>query len=427
MSNSSDSKMPSASADSFDYFLDKATGLWTVTWFERDTTNTLVKRTDPQRFRKEARAKERVRQHRKEVAKLKPHARWDDYRGKYILVWYEGDPPRQRRSSLGTADKSEIPARMERKLAELGLGFASQRLTVAAMLDRYLADVLINRSAATRAAFVRTSQRLQQWLGGSRAVTDVDETALAEYRDHRLQVIQPSSFSVEATHWNAAVRWHQRKKLLAADEQVALVELPKVPHRERLSISKDDHTLILEALRADRLSRKTNAHRPSSLEIYTTMVRYTGGRSCFYDDLQWSQVDWANQVIDFQPAGATVSANKRRPKVPIAAELLPFLQEIFALRQPGEDHVLWQRGRRITSRLNYFARSKLAQADNPRLRELAPVLHSHAFRRSYITWAVSAGLSTSLIARVTGNSPAVIEKYYFAYRPDMGRVVVDRV
>ena len=334
MSNSSDSKMPSASADSFDYFLDKATGLWTVTWFERDTTNTLVKRTDPQRFRKEARAKERVRQHRKEVAKLKPHARWDDYRGKYILVWYEGDLPRQRRSSLGTADKSEIPARMERKLAELGLGFASQRLTVAAMLDRYLADVLINRSAATRAAFVRTSQRLQQWLGGSRAVTDVDETALAEYRDHRLQVIQPSSFSVEATHWNAAVRWHQRKKLLAADEQVALVELPKV-HRERLSISKDDHTLILEALRADRLSRKTNAHRPSSLEIYTTMVRYTGGRSCFYDDLQWSQVDWANQVIDFQPAGATVSANKRRPKVPIAAELLPFLQEIFALANPA--------------------------------------------------------------------------------------------
>lgn len=418
----------SATADHFEHRLDKKTGLWTVSWFDRENDGTLVTRLDPQQFRKEERARERIKQLRREVERLRPTVRLCPNRNLYVLHVYIGDPPRLTRRSLGTRDPDEVPARMEKVLAKLGLGEQVSQLTIGAMMDQYMADGLQSAVVAVRRSFVRLSHNLQDFLGRHKNVYDIKDADLAAYLEHRAASVSAASLRVETGFWNAAVRWHMRKKLFADGKTVPLMERPQVPHKDKLLLAKDDHSALVEAAKTWRKNhRKQDRSRPGSLEIYLNMVRYTGGRSCFYDDLQWSQVDFANGMIDFQPAGVVVAANKRRPTVPIAAELMPYLRDIHARRQPGETHVLWQRGIPITTRVYTFKKLYLSKSEDPRLRQLADSLHSHAFRRAYITWAMSAGLSASLVARVTGNSAATIEAHYFAYRPDMGRAVVDSV
>jgi len=61
------------------------------------------------------------------------------------------------------------------------------------------------------------------------------------------------------------------------------------------------------------------------------------------------------------------------------------------------------------------------------MREIAPVIHSHAFRRSFATWAAAEGFSPWVIGKITGNSAEQIEKTYAVFRPDHALGLVNKV
>lgn len=395
-----------------------STRYWFVAWFQRDNNGVLVEVTDANRYRAKAEAQRRLQQLQRKRDKLVPYVRWCPSRRLYMLH------ANGKRHSLGTRDPELIDHHKARVMRKLGLdGADSDSYTVAQMLSDYHSlHIAPNAAPTTQRQMPGIIARLRSWFTDDKQVRHVTMADLQSYRDDRLvQAGLATAYRVEAATWNAALRFAQRRRMLPKGMDLPLMELPQRTAKQYLVLSKDDWAAILAVAEQERRERFT---RLSALELYLHMVRYTGGRISFYADLRWDRVDLSAGMIHFQPVGAQ-ETKKRRPTVPIAADLLPVLQRAYDERQPGDDFVLWQR----QDMQHQIKRLRQAMADsgNPRMQELAPQIHSHAFRRSYVTWAVSEGVSPWLVGQVTGQSTAVIEQYYAVYRPDMGRSVVDSV
>lgn len=414
----------SAAAGPFRVRANKRTSTYTVLWYDHDSHGALVEREHPTQFRTQRSANAVMQRLMARAERKRPRVELCPNRNLYMLhVHVDGKLVRR---SLGTRDPLEIPRRREIVMAKLGLGGDAGALTIREMFADYYDHGLVDAATSTMQVYGRIIQRMRLHFTDDAPVSAITEDQLATYRAQRLEAVQPVSFGLEVAVWNAAVRFAISRKTLDAAKAPPLLDKPERLHKERLLLTRDDWAGILDE--AHKFRRYvTQSPRMSSLELYLHLVRYTGGRASFYDNLLWSQVDLHNGLIDFQQRGVVASKRKRRPQVPIAQELLPVLQQAYAEREPGDDHVLWERGTPIGERISGFARRVLCSSESPRMRELSPVLHSHAFRRAYITWGMSQGLSSWLIGQVTGNSPAVIERYYATYRPDMGRSVVDSV
>jgi len=414
----------SAAAGPFRVRANKRTSTYTVLWYDHDSNGALVEHEHPTQFRTQRSANKVMQRLMNQAESKRPRVRLCPNRNMFMLhVEVNGKPLRR---SLGTRDPQEIPRRREIVMAKLGLGGDAGVLTVREMFADYYDHGLVDAAASTRQVFGRMIQRFRRYFTDDAPVSTITEDQLAIYQTRRLESVQPVSFGLEVSCWNAAVRYAISRKMLDPSKAPPLLVKPKRLHKERLLLTREDWSGILDE--AHKFRRYvTHSPRLGSLELYLHLVRYTGGRASFYDQLQWSQVDLRNKLIDFQPTGVVASKRKRRPLVPIAKELLPVLERAYAEREPGDDYVLWERGSLIGERVTGFARRVLRSSESARMRELSPQLHSHAFRRAYITGGMSQGLSSWLIGQVTGNSPAVIEKYYATYRPDMGRSVVDSV
>ena len=419
-----DTPRVSEAAGQFRVSYDKKTGKHFVCWYDKNQSGALVEYRLPHGFTKEATAKSAMHKLRRKAEKQRPRVELSPNRNLYMLhIFIDGKKVRR---SLGTRDPLEIPRRREIVMAKLGSGGEQGAVTIREMFEDYHARGLETAAATTQKRFGRIIAQIRAEFGDDTRVSTITDVDLERWRRKRLETIQPISFGLEASCWNAAVNFAISRKTLDAGKAPPTLAKEERVHKQKLVLTREDLTEILaeaaeyrvEALRLKRLC---------SLELYLHMVRYTGGRASFYENLQWSQVDLRNKLIDFQPGGVVAPKRKRRPTVPIAEELLPVLQRAHDEREPGDDYVLWQRGRPIIQRVHDFAKRSLARSASARMREIAPLLHSHAFRRSYITWGMAQGLSSWLIGQVTGNSPAVIEKYYAQYRPDMGRSVVDSV
>jgi len=419
---------PSATAEAFDLkHLPGTTDDLRVVWYDRDTNGALVLYYDSVGKHATRRAAEERK--RKLVAirdQQRPHVKLCPNRDLYMLHVYVGDPPKLLRRSLGTRDPDEVPRRMEQRLAELGLGTAVAQFTVQQLLSEYFDQKLGTASYATRASYRSIIGKLRDALTDDKPVRHVTDADLTAYREQRLRSISHNSFRLDAVVWNAAVRHAVKTKRIKQTDAPPLIDVAKPVVHDKLVLTKDDWATVLDYAEAWRTSGGYygDRNRLSSLELYLWLVRYTGARVGALMDLTWDRVDMSHDVIHLQPSGIR-ETSKRRPSVPIAPDLRPILERAAAEREPTDANVLWQR-EHIGSKLRRL-RAKMQDDPDPRVQDMAERLHSHAFRRSYITWAVAAGLSPYLIGQVTGQSTQIIETVYAAYRPDMGRSVVDAV
>ena len=419
---------PSATAEAFDIkHLPGTTDDLRVVWYDRDTSGALVLYYDSVGKHATRRAAEERK--RKLVAirdQQRPHVKLCPNRDLFVLHVYVGDPPKLLRRSLGTRDPDEVPRRMEQRLAELGLGTSIAQYTVQQLLSDYFDQRLGASTSTTRASFRSIIGKLRDVLTDDKQVQHVTTADLAAYREHRLQTISHNSFRLDAVVWNAAVRHAIKTKRVKQADAPPLLEVAKPVVRDKLVLTKDDWATVLDYAEAWRTSGGYYGDRSrlSSLELYLWLVRYTGARVGALMDLTWDRVDMSHGVIHLQPSGIR-ETSKRRPSVPIAPDLRPILERAVQERTPADSKVLWQR-EHIGSKLRRL-RAKMQSDMDPRVQDMADRLHSHAFRRSYITWAVAAGLSPYLIGQVTGQSTQIIETVYAAYRPDMGRSIVDAV
>ena len=418
------SKQPTAAASQFRLVQPMtASDGFTISWIDEIDGKTVeVRRATKIRDRRDA--TRMLTSLRRKAQRLAPRVEYSESRQLYVLHAYvDGKLVRR---SLGTRDPSEIDRRKAIKLAELGLAQEADSFTVGDMLDRYWAEKFADKHPTRSRDCQRSLKLLRKHFTNNKQVRSITSDDYRAFIAWRSETVSAGSIRLELTYWNAALNLAAKAKRLSADALPPLATLPDVPEKERLVLTKDDWSAILDVAQNMRTG-SARTGRLSAMEVYLHMVRYTGGRVSFYTQLKWSRVDFENRLIHFALVGE-VATKKKRPTVPMNDQLEAILRRAYDEREPdtpGFDFVLWQR-KNFQAQMSWL-KSAMKKTGKIRLIELAERLHSHAFRRSFITWAVTAGWSPWLIGQVTGQSSAIIEKTYAVYQPDAAKSFMEGI
>ena len=360
-------------------------------------------------------ARERLRRPEKPAQDQQPRVVWCESKNSYQL-WVKIDG-RTRRVGLSEKDYDLAVQKAPRKMIEMGWAEDLEaRATFGQVVDAYLAK---RRDRPGHESRVSVCTKLLACFTHDKPVSAFTRDDQAVYEATRPRV-KTTTRNNEAKTFNAIINEAHRDGLI--DAKPPTWQRVAEPEVQRLVLTKQDWADILDvAANMPRGSNRTG--RLHDLEIYLHMVRYTGGRRSFYRDLKWERVDFDNKTINFAVVGETYTT-KRRPMVPISDDLLPILELAYEQRD-GSDYVLPQRI--LFKTLFKSLRAAMAKSNNDRMRELAPVIHSHAFRRSFATWAAAEGFSPWVIGKITGNSAEQIEKTYAVFQPSHALGLVNRV
>ena len=360
-------------------------------------------------------ARERLRRLEKLAQDQQPRVVWCESKNSYQL-WVKIDG-RTRRVGLSEKDYDLAVQKAPRKMIEMGWAEDLEaRATFGQVVDAYLAK---RRDRPGHESRVSVCTKLLACFTHDKPVSAFTRDDQAVYEATRPRV-KTTTRNNEAKTFNAIINEAHRDGLI--DAKPPTWQRVAEPEVQRLVLTKQDWADILDvAANMPRGSNRTG--RLHDLEIYLHMVRYTGGRRSFYRDLKWERVDFDNKTFNCAVVGETYTT-KRRPMVPISDDLLPILELAYEQRD-GSDYVLPQRI--LFKTLFKSLRAAMAKSNNDRMRELAPVIHSHAFRRSFATWAAAEGFSPWVIGKITGNSAEQIEKTYAVFQPSHALGLVNRV
>ena len=150
------------------------------------------------------------------------------------------------------------------------------------------------------------------------------------------------------------------------------------------------------------------------------MALETAGRKQALLDLTWDRVDFETGVIHLALPGLK-QTKKRRASVPISAALRPVLERAYAEREG--DLVLDHGGDVWAAVQSVVRRAGLAPAAARAAK--ATGISPHVFRHTAATHMARRGVPLWLIAKVLGNSLAVVERSYAKHAPDDLRGAVD--
>jgi integrase len=276
-------------------------------------------------------------------------------------------------------------------------GRTEEYLTVNQCLTDYLRDhveaVVGGRRKVADPQRVRDAiKNLRPGLGDM-AVKDVDIPACRAYvrqreageigRKSQAGTIRRELGALTAAI-NHAVKW---KRLPKAD--APYVELPAAPPPRERWLTYDELAQLIEAAEP-------------RIANFIRIAYWTAARKKSIEDLTWFQVDLERDRIRLNPEGRS-QTKKRRPVVPIAHELKPYLQAMYDEKSEGP--VLGGKSIR-----KGFEKAVAACG----FRDVTP----HTLRHTRAVHMAQAGTSLYDIAGLLGDSIATVEKNYLHHCPD---------
>lgn len=179
------------------------------------------------------------------------------------------------------------------------------------------------------------------------------------------------------------------------------VELPsRGPGRDRWLTRSEAARLLWESRRDPR----SRLHLP----LFIMLALRTGARPGALFDLQWPQIDFANNRIDFNPSGRK-RTNKQRPIISIPRRLRWFLLRAHA--RATSPYVLSYQGHKLTKLRHSFeaARKRSGLGD-----DVVP----YTLRHSCATWLAQEGVPLWQIAGWLGHSLEKTTELYSHHHPD---------
>jgi len=150
------------------------------------------------------------------------------------------------------------------------------------------------------------------------------------------------------------------------------------------------------------------AHSPH-LKLFIKLAVSTAARSGALLDLKWEQVNMESRIIDFGRGWG----NKRRAIVPMNDDVYEALLTAQTLAQTN--HVIEYNGKPVKSIKGGFRKLCI---------ECCIKASPHALRHTAATWLVMGGVPLAEVARLLGNSEAMVEKVYGKHSPDYLRRAV---
>lgn len=336
-----------------------------------------------------------------------PTLRLND-RGVYEIYWTEMG--RGKRVSTRLKNAPEALAFFGRWLLERAGAPVGERRTIGELWAAYDAQHVSDPARVADPDSVRYSWRNLKHGFASRFPSDIKQADVDDYLARRIagRIGRPSSDGTvrkELLALRACLNWcaDRKRGLISADDVPAFDLPPESAPRERW----------LTRAEIERLLRWSppNSHK-SSAELFIVIALETGARKQAILDLTWDRVDFEAGVIHFAVPGVR-ETKKARPSVPMSATLRRILEIASAHRQ--NDLVLGKR-------TDVWAAVKAA-AKRAGLEDVSP----HTLRHSAATHMARNGVPLWQIAKILGNSLAMVERVYAKWCPDSPETTVDLI
>ena len=215
----------------------------------------------------------------------------------------------------------------------------------------------------------------------------------------RSQHVGAGSVRREIAVLRAAMSWAVREKWIP---EAPYVEMPpKPPPRDRWLTRADVDRLIQSA-------------RSAHIRLFIVLAFHTAARSGAILDLTWDRVDFERRLIHYDRPGRR-HTKKRRAVVPINTTALVELQS--ASLASISDYVIEWHGRKVNSIKTGF-RNACREAG-------ITDCSAHTLRHTAASHMVMAGVPVAEVARMLGDSEAMVEKVYGKHSPDYLRRAAD--
>jgi integrase len=331
--------------------------------------------------------------------KLRPNPK----RGGLWYIFWTDERGRGRERSTGTRDHREAAAIFAewlgiraRPLDWSGPGRTSET-RIADVLKLYADEHVASDAVASKATALHSIDTLALWWGERTCDYVRKETCRAYVRDRVAAGWRDSTAARELTVLRAALHYaHGAGKLL----DPPAVELPsRPPGRDRWLTRSEAAQLLWEA-RRDPQARDHLTH-------FILLGLATGARSGALFELQWSQVDFIGNLINFNPPGRK-QTNKARPKIPIPRRLRWFLLRAHA--RATSTYVLAYNGKQIKSVKKSFRNARIRAG-------LGDDVIPYTLRHTCGTWMALAGVDLWTIGGWLGHSHTKTTELYAHHHP----------
>ncbi|WP_288803872.1 site-specific integrase [uncultured Novosphingobium sp.] len=308
------------------------------------------------------------------------------FRGGFALVWWEtvdGGKPVRRRRQLDSQDRPSAEAEA-RQVWENG---DDSPWTVGRIMNGYLATITEKPSHGRR----KDAWKAMKTFWENVEPMLIDETMARKYFNSRK--VGPATVRYELMQLSTALGWAVKNGPKLASR--IAVWLPQAGETKRRHLTHKQFDKFFAAVRAEHA------------KLYVMIGLYTMARPSTILQLEWKRVDFMRRQIDFTPDGHVRTA-KRRAIVPIADDLLPWLQEAYNARTC--ESVIERGGQPIANIKKAF------QAASERSGVHAT---PYTLRHTGAVWAAEAGVSMPKLAQFMGHDDdRTTQKHYARYSPE---------
>lgn len=159
-------------------------------------------------------------------------------------------------------------------------------------------------------------------------------------------------------------------------------------------------------------------------ELFLHLALETAARLQALLDLTWDRVDFETGMISLNVPGRA-RTKKRRADVPISNALRPILERAYAERT--NDRVLTHGGPIWQTLQDIAVAAGMAPKPEPGKRATATGISPHVLRHTAATHMARRGVSLFMIAKILGNTVAVVEKTYAKFSPGDLKRAVDQI
>lgn len=345
----------------------------------------------------------------------------------YFYAWWT-DGRRSKRKSMGTKDRAVAERRFAEWLLLDGHRDVPTEESAAALTVEDCWTVYRVKHGATVAA-PETLDFNWRNLGpyfGAKLIPEVNQDAVDDYVKRRTsgrlgRKVKPQTCRKELSVLFAALRFCTEKpNALFPAGMIERVKLPPDGEPRDRWLRTEEVQRLLNA--AARLRRGRALSRG---ERFLWLGLETGARLQAILDLTWDRVDFETGVIHYEVPGRR-KTRKGRAAVPISRALRPVLERAHAERV--NDLVMTNKGAiwptiQLIAIEAGFGGERPARGQKPKATGISP----HVLRHTAATHMARRGVSLYLIARVLGNSFAVVERVYAKWCPDDPASTVDRI
>lgn len=336
-----------------------------------------------------------------EGPKLRPNPKRS---GTFYIYWTDARTGRSRERSTGTRDIAEAHKIFAEWLGERDDSPAwdgprrAAQTTIADVLALYAEERAPEIAAAETVRY--SIQALLGWWGTRTCDHIRPETCRAYVRARIAAGAAASTAGRELTALRSALGYAAKNGKLVEDCRKH-VELPTRPPSRDRWLTRDEAAALLRQSRHESHSR---LHLP----LFILLALATGARPSAIFELQWSQIDFIQNRIDFNPPGRK-RTSKGRPIISIPRRLRWFLLRAHA--RATSAYVLSWRGKKLTTVKSSFRKSC-------RRAGLGPEVVPYTLRHTCGTWMAQQGVPLWQIGGWLGHSQERTTELYSHHHPD---------